>query len=119
MAYKSFFSASFLPFHEQAAGVSWDKVDKNLQAVILALMKISGLGFLIVALVLLGFPLVHVLYPDSPFQIIMPGISFVYCLGLFYINYQLSGKTKAKTPWKGALAAAIVVGIGMIVSIFH
>jgi hypothetical protein len=58
MAYKSLFSKKFLPFHEQAAGKPWHTVEDGLQRVVLALMKVSGLGFLVVGLLLIIFPII-------------------------------------------------------------
>jgi hypothetical protein len=116
MAYKSIFSTKFLPFHEQAAGKSWDSIDRGLQSVIIALMKVSGLGFLVIALLLMALPIVHYFKYDSLVQYVIPGISFLYCFGLFLVNYQLSVKTKAKTPWKGSLYATIFLEIGIIIS---
>jgi hypothetical protein len=116
MAYKSVFSTTFLPFHEQAAGKSWDSIDRGLQSVIIALMKVSGLGFLVIALLLMILPIVQYFNYDSLAQYVIPGISFLYCFGLFLVNYQLSVKTNAKTPWKGSLYAAILIGFGIVIS---
>ena len=117
MAYKSIFSTRFLPFHEQAAGKSWESIDQGVQTVIRALMKISGLGFLTVALLLIIISIMSYFVYDSLFQYLLPGIALVYCLGLFLVNHQLAVETKAKTPWKGSLYAAIFIGIGMILSL--
>ena len=83
MAVKSLSSKQFLPFHQKAYGKSWDDVDKNLQDVIIALLKTSGLGFLVVSLLLLSFPVVcyfnsslyvkyAVIVPDSKYQLCQP-----------------------------------------------
>ena len=88
----------------------------ELQSIIIALMKTSGLGFLIIALLLMVLPFITYFKYDSLVQYIIPGISFLYCFGLFLINYQLAFKTKAKTPWKGSLYAALLIGIGIIIS---
>jgi hypothetical protein len=119
MAYKSIFSTAFLPFHEQAAGKSWGSIDSGLQSVILALIKVSGLGFLVTALLLILFPIIQYFKYDSVVQIVIPVISLLYCFGLLLINYQLAVKTNAKTPWKGSLFAAIFIGIGIIISLIQ
>ena len=59
MAFKNLFSKKYLLFHEKAAGRSWEEIDKPLQVVIMALMRISGLGFLMTGLLLLIFPVVN------------------------------------------------------------
>lgn len=117
MAYKSIFSTRFIPFHEKAAGKTWDQVDNGLQSVIIALMRVSGLGFLVVALLLIIFPLFNYYYKNSFIQYAVPMISLVYCFGLFLFNYQLHTKTNAETPWKRSLYAALVILIGFIISL--
>jgi hypothetical protein len=118
MAYKNIFSNKFIAFHEQAAGKSWGDIEKGIQSVIIALMKISGLGFLVVALLLMIFPLVSY-FENNPFlQFSIPTISLLYCLGLFLFNYQLYVQTKAETPWKRSLYAVGVICVGLILSLF-
>jgi hypothetical protein len=119
MAYKSIFSTRFLPFHEQAAGKSWENIDPGVQTVIRALMKVSGLGFLTVALLLLILPIINYFDHKSLFQYLLPVIAFLYCLGLFFVNHRLAVETTAKTPWKGSLYAAVFIGIGMVLSFFQ
>jgi hypothetical protein len=119
MAYKSIFSTRFLPFQEQAAGKSWENIDPGVQTVIRALMKVSGLGFLPVALLLLILPIINYFDHESLFQYLLPVIAFLYCLGLFFVNHRLAVQTKAKTPWKGSLYASVFIGIGMVLSFFQ
>jgi hypothetical protein len=117
MAYKNIFSNKFIPFQEQAAGKSWNDIEKGIQFVIIALMKVSGLGFLVVALLLMIFPIVNYLENNSFVQYAIPTISLLYCLGLFLSNYHLYVQTKAKTPWKRSLYAATIIGVGLILSL--
>lgn len=116
MAAKSLFSKKFISFHEKAAGQSLDSLDKPLQIVILALMKVSGLGFLVVALLLLIFPIINYFFTDNFTKFAIPAVSLIYCTGLFIINYYLYKHTKSKTPWRGSIAAMIILLAGMILS---
>jgi hypothetical protein len=117
MAQKSIFSNRFLPFHEQAAGTSWESIDPGVQTVLRSLMKISGLGFLAVSLLLIMCSTMSMFGQDSLFQYLLPGIALLFCLGLFFVNHQLAVQTKANTPWKGSLTAALLIGIGIILSL--
>lgn len=116
MAFKSILSSKFISFHEAAAGKSLQSIDKPLQLVILVLMRVAGLGFLVVALLLMVFPLVNYFFPDLFLKYAIPGIAFIYCTGLFFTNYYLHKQTKAKTPWRGSVAAMIILVIGIIIS---
>ena len=118
MAYKSISSKRFLLFHEKAAGTSWNNVDSRLQYVILALTRLSGLGFLVMALILLIFPIFNYFRQDEFLKYSIPLISLVFCSGLFLINYLLHKQTKSPTPWKGSLYAMGAIIVGIILSIF-
>ncbi len=116
MAYKCLFSNKLIPFHEKAAGMSWDRIDSSLQAVLLALMRVSGLGFLVVAMLLLFYPVLTGQAPNALLKYTIPLICVLFCTGLFWANYLLHQKTKSPTPWKDALAAVLMLLAGMIIS---
>ncbi len=116
MAYKNIFAKRIIPFQEQAAGKSWNDIEKGVQFVIIALMKVSGLGFFVVALLLMIFPVVNYFDNNSFVQYAIPTISILYCFGLFLFNYHLYIRTKVNTPWKRSLYAAIIISVGLILS---
>ncbi len=57
--------------------------------------------------------------PDKIYKYSIPSIVLLFCCGLFIINYLLHKKTKAKTPWKGALYAVLIIAAGIVISIFN
>ena len=116
MAYKSFFSKKYLPFHEKAAGKSWDNIDKPLQYVIITILRISGLGFLVIGLLLTIFPTINYFKPDIFVKYSIPIISFIYCFGLFVFNYYLHKKTKANTPWIASVIVMFIILISITIS---
>ena len=119
MALKNFSSKKFLPFYEQASGKHWEDIDDPVKIIILSLMKLVGLGFLTQAILMTVFPLVNYFSPDPVNGILIPAVAFLFCTGLFAVNFSLFKKTKAETPWKGSLYAMVILLIGMIVSTFN
>lgn len=117
MAVKCFVTKKFLPFHEEASGKKWQEMDKPLQQVILALTKVSGLGFLVTAILLIVFPFVNYFRGDSFVKFAIPLISFGFCAQLFMVNFNLHKESKAKTPWKGSLLAMLIILIAFFISI--
>ncbi len=101
MAVKNLFSTEFLPFHEKASGKPWDEIDNSLKLVILTLLRLAGLGFLIIAVLLLVFPIINYFIPNNFYKYSIPIVALLFCTGLFVINYVLYKKTIAVTPWKG------------------
>jgi hypothetical protein len=116
MGFKSLFSRKFLPFHEAVYGRSWEDVEKNLQYVVIALLRISGLGFLIVALLLLSAPVFNYFEPNIYTKYIIPFIALSFCTGLFIFNFILYKKTRVPTPWKNSILVMAVIIICMILS---
>ena len=119
MAFKNLFSTRFLPFHEKAANKQWDEIDTSLKLVILSLLRLSGLGFLIISILLLVFPIINYFVPNIFYKYSIPIISLIYCTGLFIINFLLYRRTKEDTPWKGSLYAAMILIVGIIISILN
>jgi hypothetical protein len=114
MAVKNLFSNKFLPFHEKVANKQWDEIDNPLKLLILTLLRLAGLGFLIISILLLVFPIVSYFNPNAFYKYSIPIVALIYCTGLFVINYLLYKKTKADTPWKGSLYAMLAIIVGII-----
>ena len=119
MAFKNLFSTRFLLFHEKAANKQWDEIDTSLKLVILSLLRLSGLGFLIISILLLAFPIINYFVPNILYKYSIPIIALIYCTGLFIINFLLYRRTKEDTPWKGSLYAAMILIVGIIISILN
>ncbi len=116
MAYRSISSDRLLRFHEKAAGIPWEEIDRSLQTVVVALMRVSGLGFLVVAALLVISPVVDYFSPHLFLRYGIPSISVMFCGGLFLVNYSLHRKAKAATPWKGSLYAVLILLAGIAIS---
>jgi hypothetical protein len=116
MAVATLFGKRFLPFHEQVSQKKWEELDSGIQETILTLLHLSGLGFVVVAILLTVIPLLGYLNHDLILAILVPAVSLVFCYGLFYCNFSLCKKTGAETPWKGSLIAMGVVGASMLLS---
>jgi hypothetical protein len=116
MAYKNLFSDKFLPFHEKVLKKTWEEIENPLQIVILTFMRLTGLGFLIVSILLLVLPVINYYNRNRFYEYFIPILALIFCFGLFLINYSLYRKTKTDTPWKGSLYAIIALIAGIIIS---
>jgi intracellular septation protein A len=119
MAQKALFAKRLLPFHENAIGVPFDKMEPSLQTVLLILVNSIGLGFLSTGILLVFSPC-YLLFKVSNFiKIEIPLVCAVFCLGLFIVNFRLYKKTGVAAPWKGSLLATIAIVVGIIISLFQ
>jgi hypothetical protein len=119
MAYKGLFAKKFLPFHEKAAHKPWHEIEKPMQNLILLFLRLTGLGFFIISILLMVCPSVNYFIPSPFYQYFIPCIALIFCLGLYINNYLLYRNTKADTPWKGSLYAVFIIFAGIIISIFN
>jgi hypothetical protein len=119
MAYTAMFARRYLPFHEEGAGMKWEEHGPNLQATILTLVNLSGLGFLVVGLMLVVLPILNRFDRSLVLAVSVPILALVFCAGLAYFNYQLHRKTKADTPWQSTLIAMVLIVIAFVLSLFR
>jgi hypothetical protein len=117
MAAETLRAGTFLSFHEAAAGQPWDSIGAGLQAVIVTLLRLSGMGFLVAGLGLLAAAVANNVRGGLGITLSLSSLSLLFCLGLTVINRRLQGRTGAPTPWRGSLYAAIAVAIGLVLSI--
>ena len=117
MASKALGARKLLPFQQVAAGKPWDEIDAGLQAVVMSLLRLSGLGFLVVG-AQLGLVAITGIVHRAPFvTVALPVLSLAFCAGLCLVNLRLHRQTGVKTPWKGSLYAAIAVAAGLVLSV--
>jgi hypothetical protein len=72
-------------------------------------MRISGLGFLVVGLLLIIIPCFNYFRPGIFVKYTIPVIALIYCIGLFLFNYLMYKKTGANTPWKVSIGAIVIL----------
>ena len=117
MAFKNLSAKRILPFNEKASGKLWNDLENPFKLVILSLMKLVGLGFLIMSFLTIIFPFINYFEPNPVYEYLVPAIALAYCAGLFAVNFSVYKKTKAETPWKGSLYAAVIILIGIVISV--
>jgi hypothetical protein len=117
MAYTTIRAKKFLLFHEEAVGKKWEELESGMQETILALVHLSGLGFLLVGLLLAVVSLFGYFRGDTLIIIIIPILSILFCALLFKFNYGLNKETKANTPWRGTLIASGAIILGFVSSL--
>jgi len=117
MSVKILFSKKFLPFHEEVAGKKWSEIENRLKLLILSFLKLIGLGFLIVSILLIICPIVNYFSPNIFYKYFIPAIALIWSIGLFVINYSLYKNTKVDTPWKGSLYAIFILIAGLVISL--
>ena len=109
MALKGLSAKAWLPFHQAAAEVDWNSLPLRLRLLLLFMVRMAGLGFLALFLLLATIPVYVARHPDPFVALTNFGIATTYCVGLGILTRWLHRETGACTPWKESFAAAGVL----------
>ncbi len=106
----------FFYYHAQATGLKWEQIDQKLQLIILALMKVGGVGYIALSLFLIIFTITGDFEKNRVLKISIPVITIFFYCGIFVITFYVYMLTKANTPWNLSLIEIIMLFIAMILS---
>jgi hypothetical protein len=100
----------FMPYHQQALGLTWEELDHRLQALLLGLMRVAGGGMLagglsVAILLLVPFRAGEIW---ATYAILLIGLAGG--LPALYATTLIRSRTQAHTP-----IAASAIGVGLLV----
>jgi hypothetical protein len=109
--------SEFMSYHAVAVGKNWSEVDPSFQILILALMKVTGGGFLAS-----GFAIVIILFKafknKQPWAFwAIPVIGLITAISSLYATITVAQNTPASPPWIAAAVGLVLIASGFIFSI--
>lgn len=108
----------FFPYHKEASKMEWNEISKPLQTIILAVMRMAGLGILFASLTIIFYSGFIFLNSNSNIKYFVPIVSLIFWAGTFLVTFRVHKKTMAHTPWKGSLSCMIMLIAAILISIF-
>lgn len=117
MAVKGLFAREWLPFHGAAAGVGWDSLAPRVQRLLVFLVRMAGLGFLALFLLLASIPTYLFWHPDRLVGLATLGVGATYCAGLGVLTHRLHHDAGVRTPWRESFLAAGALALAALLSI--
>jgi len=109
--------STFMPFHQDALGKTWEKVDPNVQVLLLGLMRsaggglmTSGIGVAILLFIPFRVEAIWAIYS-------IPVIGLLMALPVLYSNLFIRSRTHAQMPVKGVSIGVGLIVVGFIMSI--
>jgi hypothetical protein len=106
---------TFMPYHRAALGVPWEAVDPAVQTLLLALMTVTGAGWIalgLVTLLLIAIPLVR---GERWARLAIPALFLVFYVPAVLATVTVLQDTPATPPWYGNLAACIAAIAGFAI----
>ena len=107
----------FMPYHSEAVGLSWSNLDRNLQVLIIALMRAAGGGFLATGLAILLLLIIPWRAGDIWSIYAIPAIGLCTSIGTLYATLLVKTRTPGKPPVRLSLLALILTASGLIFSV--
>jgi hypothetical protein len=111
-------SKSFFPYHSQAVKKEWSEIDPPLQILILALMRMIGLGTTSLSLLLVLFTLFGITNHPLAQSLFIPGIVFFYWVGVVIVTRWVHRSSGATTPWRESISIACLCALGVSLLLF-
>ncbi len=111
------FRSEFMPYHAVAVGKSWAEVEPAFQILILALMKVTGGGFLASAFAI-GIFLFKAFRKGQRWSFwAIPITGLIASLSSLYVTINVTVNTPASPPWIAAALGTILLTVGFIFSL--
>jgi hypothetical protein len=114
--YQYLFRGEFMPYHSVAVGMEWDEVARPFQVLILALMRVSGGGWLAVSVGLVIFSVLS--YKNSRLRTDLAASLLGWSvLGpTLYATLFVKANSPANPPWYIAVIAIAVLTISLVLA---
>ena len=107
-------SRTFLPFHEQAAGLAWERIPDRVRLLILGLMRVAGLGAMMTGILCLLDCVPSYFEMTRGVAVIAGGAITLYWFGVFAVTLYVHKRTRANTPFKASLSVFAATAIGTV-----
>ena len=109
--YQYLFRGEFMPYHAVAVGMEWEEVDPAFQVLILALMRVSGGGWLAVSVGLVIFSVLSYRKSNYKTDLSASLLGWSVLGPTLYATLFVRANSPATPPW---YIAAIAIGILML-----
>lgn len=108
------FSPEFMSYHREAVGIDWTELPPAFQVLILALIKVTGAGWVSMGIALLI--LLHFAFNRGQVWAgwAIPLIGLIFYGPTLYVTTWVTLNTPGTAPWYGSLIAVIMLLGGFI-----
>jgi len=104
----------FMPYHAVAVGLEWDAVDDGMKVLILALMRVSGGGWLATALSITVLIIARSKFKSSGISIGLVLVGLGALIPTLYATLYVRSNSPAEPPWFAAVGGIALLIIALI-----
>ena len=109
-------ASSFMPYHGDALGVTWEALPAHHQGFILGVIKAMGAGSIGVSVALLIMIAIPFRHGDAWARWAVPLVGVTFTLLTAYAAYTIDVHTAASTPWRQTLGLTALYLAGAVTS---
>jgi len=110
-------SSQIMPYHLQVIGRSWNELDRNLQMMLLGLLRLGGIGQLATGIALGILVIIPFRRGQRWAYWAIPVIGFINGAPIAYGAYALYYSIQAATPWKIVLIILLVLLVAYLLTL--
>jgi hypothetical protein len=108
------FRSEFMPYHAVAVGTEWNTVDDSMKVLILALMRVSGGGWLATSISITILLIARSKFTSSIFSIGMTVVGLGALIPTLYATLYVRGNSPADPPWIAAVLGIVLLVIALV-----
>lgn len=108
------FRSEFMPYHAIAVEKPWEEVDAGLQVLIIALMRVSGGGWLATSVAITLFFISWLKQKQTFFGISLVLVALAALIPTLYATLYVKTNSPANPPWLAATAGILILLLGLI-----
>lgn len=111
----------FMPYHADAVGVEWKEVNENFQVLIIALMRVSGGGWLTTSLSISFLLIVDRKFKKLWLKLALVAVGLATLIPSLWVTLYVKSNSPADPPWLAAVVGILLLLAALIVDLiwFH
>ncbi len=107
----------FMPYHADAVGMEWNEVDANMKVLIIALMRVSGGGWLATSLSISFLLIAGRKFKKPWLKLALVSVGFAALIPSLWATLYVKSNSPADPPWLAAVVAIVFLLVAMVLDI--
>jgi hypothetical protein len=108
------FRNSFMPYHADVLGRSWETLEPQLQILLKALMEVAGAGWIAVGVATFILTVLPMRRGETWSRFLIPALFIIFYFPTLLVTLEVQNRTSASTPWYGNAVACSTVILGFV-----
>ena len=113
-AYIYLIRPEFMPYHADAVGASWNEIDASIKVLIIALMRVSGGGWLATSLSITLLLIARIKFQKIYFGFALVLVGLGGLIPTLYATLYVRANSPAVPPWMAAAGGILILIMALV-----